>query len=62
MPGELAAFRQHVQQSLAEEAEKLNRPVMWTPPPVEEDEQAEGNAGPPFAVIASSRTDLSVGR
>lgn len=81
MPSELAAFRQHVQQCLADESGKLNRPIMWTPSK-EDDEEAEGraearaearaegraegrtegSAGPPFAVIASRRTDLSVGR
>ena len=61
MPSELAAFRQQVQQRLREEEEKLGRPIMWVPSQ-QEGEQAEAPTGPPFAVIASRSTDLSVGR
>lgn len=62
VPEELAAFRQHVQQRLQEEEERLDRPITWVPPAQHSSGEAEATAGPPFAVIASRGTDLSVGR
>lgn len=62
MPSELAAFRQEVQQRLSEEEARLGRPITWNPPVQQDDEEADAPAGPPYAVIASRRTDLSVGR
>lgn len=62
VPEELATFRQHVQQRLQEEEERLGRPITWVPPAQHNSAEAEATAGPPFAVIASRGTDLSVGR
>ena len=66
-PSELAAYRQRVQQRVAQEEEKLGRLIMWRPTQShrgeeEEDEDHEPLRLPPFAVIASNHTDLAVGR
>lgn len=62
-PSELSAFRLHVRQRLAEEEERLGRAVMWRAAESEvEEEEDQGCRQPPFAVIASSHSDLAVGR
>ncbi|KAK9824081.1 hypothetical protein WJX72_007600 [[Myrmecia] bisecta] len=62
LAGELAAFRSHVHETLQQASAKLGRPIMY---PFSEKALKEAGApvgAPPFAVIASSHMDLSVGR
>ena len=51
---------------MAEEEEQLGRPIIWRPAteaaPADTEEEEERCLQPPFAVIASSHTDLAVGR
>lgn len=69
-PSELSAFRLHVQKRITEEEDRLGKTIMWRPEApqgeeeggTEEEEEAERCSQPPFAVIASSHTDLAVGR
>lgn len=65
-PAELAAFRLHVQKRVTAEEDSLGRPIMWRPAEAHQDEDVDDDdeqcCQPPFAVIASSHTDLAVGR
>ena len=51
---------------MAQEEEQLGRPIIWRPATkaalADTEEEEERCLQPPFAVIASSLTDLSVGR